>query len=167
MTKSISRAQFLRGDFRGEHRYIRPPWSEFEQTFTRKCTRCNACLQTCPEQILISDPRGFPRVDFSRGECSFCGECAQACKDDVLKAHTTSLPWSLAANITDKCLPLQGVVCGRCAEECEVAAISMKLVAGGISIPRLASQVCTGCGACYRTCPTNAIEFSYDGAPHE
>lgn len=161
MTRKISRAQFLRGDFSGKRSVIRPPWSQSERAFTGECTRCNACIETCPEQILIKDAKGFPYVDFLRGECTFCGECVQACKDDVLSIQDGDSPWSVQASINTQCLPMQGVVCGRCAEECQSSAIRMKLVAGGISIPQLEMHACTGCGACYRVCPTRAIELSY------
>ena len=164
MDKSISRAQFLRGDFSGKHRHIRPPWSKEEREFVGNCTRCDACIQACPETILAKDTKGFPVINFQKGECTFCAECTTACEADVFEPDTTQQPWSLAANIGNKCLPLQGVVCGRCAEECEIEAISMRLVAGGISIPRLSTESCNGCGACYRVCPTSAIEFSYHGA---
>lgn len=163
MAKSISRAQFLRGDFTGRHIAIRPPWSQHERAFVGECTRCDACLKACPEQILVRDTKGFPQVDFARGECSFCGECVNVCEEGVLHQNDTKAPWTLSAEINQQCLPLQGVVCGRCAEECEVTAISMKLVAGGISIPQLEASTCTGCGACYRVCPTQAIELSYHG----
>ncbi|MDH5444307.1 MAG: ferredoxin-type protein NapF [Gammaproteobacteria bacterium] len=164
MEKAISRAQFLRGDFTGKRRHIRPPWSGSEREFTGTCRRCDACIKSCPENILSKDNKGFPRVDFNQGECTFCGECVTACQDGVLKQSDQQAPWSLFASINEKCLPLQGVVCGRCAEECETTAIRMKLVAGGISIPQLETAACTGCGACYRTCPTQAIELSYHGA---
>ena len=164
MNKSISRAQFLRGDFSGKRSYIRPPWSGSERAFVGSCTRCDACINACPQQILVKDPKGFPRIDFRQGECTFCGECAGACRDQVLVQQAATPPWELSAAVTDKCLPLQGVVCGRCAEECGAAAISMKYVAGGIAIPRLASDNCNGCGACYGVCPTQAIELSYHGA---
>lgn len=162
MAKSISRAQFLRGDFTGKRRVIRPPWAQAERAFSGECTRCDACIDVCPQQILARDTNGFPYVDFSRGECTFCGECVHACKDGVLSQQDNSSPWSLHASInTTSCLPMQGVVCGGCAEECESVAIRMKLVAGGISIPQLETTACTGCGACYRVCPTRAIELSY------
>jgi len=164
MNKSISRAQFLRGDFSGKRRHIRPPWSMGEHAFTGNCSRCDACIKACPEGILSQDQKGFPQANFMKGECTFCGDCARACKSGALKTNTSSEPWTLSANIGNKCLPLQGVVCGRCAEECETSAISMRLVAGGISIPRLTTESCTGCGACYRVCPTTAIELSYSGA---
>lgn len=164
MSKTISRAQFLRGDFSGKQRHIRPPWSRGERAFTGNCSRCDACIQACPEHILSRDQKGFPRVNFMKGECSFCGDCARACDTGALRSNTSSVAWTLSASIGNQCLPLQGVVCGRCAEECETSAISMRLVAGGISIPQLSTESCNGCGACYRICPTTAIELSYNGA---
>lgn len=163
MSQSISRAQFIRGNFSGKHCYIRPPWSKQEIELVSNCSRCNDCISACPENILTTDPKGFPKIDFKQGECTFCAECVSACQADVFTNDTDSSPWSLTASITSKCLPLQGIVCGRCAEECETAAISMKLIAGGITIPQLNIETCSGCGACYRICPTNAIELSYTG----
>lgn len=164
MTQSISRAQFLRGDFSGKRRHIRPPWSKGEREFIGNCNQCDACIRVCPEHILSQDQKGFPRLNFLKGECTFCGECAKACDAGVFETDTALPAWTLAASIGSNCLPLQGVVCGRCAEECEIEAISLRLVAGGISIPQLETNACTGCGACYRVCPTTAIEFSYHGA---
>jgi len=163
MSKSISRAQFLRGDFSGKHGHIRPPWSKGERSFTGDCSRCDDCIKACPEQILSHDQQGFPLINFMKGECTFCGDCARACNTSALQFNETVKPWTLRADINKQCLPLQGVVCGRCAEECEVSAIRMKLVAGGISIPQFESEACNGCGACFRVCPTTAIELSYNG----
>lgn len=159
MTTSISRAQFLRGNFTGKRQHIRPPWTGSEPEFTGNCTRCNACVDACPENIIQTDDKGFPRINFMKSECTFCGDCASACHDNVIQQGPVA--WSLFASITEKCLPLQGVVCGVCAEECETTAIKMKLVAGGISLPQLETDACTGCGACYRVCPTQAITLSY------
>jgi len=164
MNKSISRAQFLRGNFSGKHSHIRPPWARNEREFVGNCTRCDACITACPENILTTDSKGFPQIDFHHGECTFCAECVSACQAGVFAGDTRSPAWTLTASIGNKCLPLQGVVCGRCVEECETGAISMKLVAGGISIPQLNIESCSGCGACYRICPTTAIELSYNGA---
>ena len=161
MNQPVSRKQFLCANFTGRRRVIRPPWSQTEHAFCGECTRCDACIEACPEQILSRDNNGFPYVDFSRGECSFCGECVRVCKDGALSQQGDDKPWDLRAIINTSCLPLQGVVCGSCKDECEHTAINMKLVAGGISIPQLDMDSCTGCGACYRVCPTQAIEFSY------
>ncbi len=164
MSKSISRTQFIRGDFSSRQRHVRPPWAKSEHSFVGACTRCDACIKACPEQIVGYDQKGFPRINFIKGECTFCGECAKACEAGVFENDITSQPWTLTANIGNKCLPLQGVVCGRCSEECETAAIKMKLVVGGIFIPHLENESCNGCGACFRVCPVTAIELSYNGA---
>lgn len=164
MSTSISRSQFLRGDFSGKHRFIRPPWARMERAFVGNCSRCDACIEACPENILIRDAKGFPSIDFHKGECTFCAKCVRSCPRDAFVNDTSATPWSLTAGIGSRCLPLQGVVCGRCAEECEAEAIQMRLVAGGIAIPRLSAETCTGCGACFRVCPTTAIELSYSGA---
>lgn len=164
MNQPISRAQFLRGDFSGKRRHIRPPWSKDEREFLGTCTRCDACLTACPENILAQDPKGFPLVNFIKGECTFCGECAKACTSGAMSTDLDIEPWTLTASIGNKCLPYQGVVCGRCAEECEVEAINMKLIAGGMFIPQLNNESCNGCGACYRVCPATAIELYYNGA---
>lgn len=163
MTHSISRRKFLRGDFNGKHRYIRPPWAKGEREFTGMCSRCDDCIKACPENILSLDQKGFPKVDFMQGECTFCGECARACQSGALHRDTSASPWNLTATVTTQCLPLKGVVCSRCREECETEAISLHLVAGGIAIPQLQDEACTGCGACFRVCPTTAIELSYHG----
>lgn len=164
MNKSISRSQFIRGDIRGKQRHIRPPWAVGEQAFTDRCARCNDCIDGCPENILSRDQQGFPKVNFMKGECTFCGDCARRCTTDALHFNEAATPWPVKASIGTRCLPLQGVVCGRCAEECEQRAIRIQLVAGGIGIPRLETDACNGCGACFRVCPGSAIEFSYLGA---
>jgi len=158
----VSRAQFLRGNFTGKRKHIRPPWTGSEQHLSDQCRRCTDCLKACPEQILCRDDQDFPTLDFRRGECTFCGECAAVCTANVFQP-ITNRPWSLHAEITERCLPLQGVVCGRCAESCETTAIRMKLVAGGVGIPQLTQDNCTGCGACFNVCPATAIRLTYQG----
>ena len=159
MRQNITRAQFLRGDFSARRRGIRPPWHCDEIMFVEKCTRCSKCIEACPENIIQADKHGFPVINFNVGECTFCAACAQECESHAIQSDTTSKPWRISAFITDYCLPLKGVVCGRCADECEISAISLRLVAGGIAIPRLNNQQCTGCGACYLVCPASAIEM--------
>jgi ferredoxin-type protein NapF len=64
-----------RGFFRGRPRpkaEIRPPWALAESLFTDCCTRCNDCIDACPEQIIVIGDGGYPTIDFKRGECTFC-----------------------------------------------------------------------------------------------
>lgn len=163
MKQTISRAQFLRGDFSGRRLSLRPPWHGNEEQFIAACDRCGQCITACADNILQSDPYGLPIVNFQKGECTFCGACAQHCPTGALQYDTNQAPWTLRAVIGDSCLAFKGVVCNRCAEECEVSAIRLRLVAGGIAIPQLDTQHCNGCGACVRSCPASAIVIQAHG----
>jgi ferredoxin-type protein NapF len=164
MVSAINRAQFLRGDFSGRSRPIRPPWSLAEDEFVERCTRCGDCISACPQHILDKGRGGFPQVDFSRGECLFCGECVQACGPDALAGWSSqgdsTVAWSIRAHIGDRCLAQRGVECRSCRDQCDTAAISFRLVAGGVAQPLLELAVCNGCGACYSVCPVQAIELN-------
>ncbi|MBS1173848.1 MAG: napF [Proteobacteria bacterium] len=143
---SISRGRFLRGDFGGRRRPIRPPWALAEDEFIERCTRCADCIGACPTRIVAKGPGGFPHIDFSRGECTFCGRCASACRAGALRIGAEGAPWRLAATIADRCLALN--------------AIRFGARAGGVAVPELAPDRCSGCGACFGICPVNAIEIS-------
>jgi len=161
MGNAISRAQFLRGDFSGRSRPLRPPWSLPEQQFVARCTRCGHCIPACPQHILDTGRGGFPRVDFSRGECLFCGDCVRSCQAGALAGWSVSgdgpPPWSVRASIGGHCLARRGIECRSCADQCATAAIAFRLVAGGVAQPELQQESCNGCGACFRVCPAQAI----------
>lgn len=157
---SISRGRFLRGDFGGRRRPIRPPWALAEDEFIERCTRCADCIGACPTRIVAKGPGGFPHIDFSRGECTFCGRCASACRAGALRIGAEGAPWRLAATIADRCLALKRIVCRSCGDACDAHAIRFGARAGGVAVPELAPDRCTGCGACFGICPVNAIEIS-------
>jgi len=170
MRTAINRAQFLRGDFSGRSRPIRPPWSLPEEIFVERCTRCGDCIRTCPQHILNAGCGGFPQVDFSRGECLFCGDCARVCVARALsgrqETRAGSAPWSVRARIGESCLALRGVECRCCADPCEAAAIRFRPVASGVAQPALDAATCNGCGACFGVCPSGAIVLAGgDAAP--
>jgi len=163
MKQTISRAQFLRGDFSGRRQPLRPPWHVNDVEFLADCDRCGQCVAACPEHILQSDQYGLPAINFQQGGCTFCGACAQHCPTGALRYDAERAPWTLRAVIADNCLAFQGVVCNRCAEECEVRAIRLRLVVGGVALPQLTTEQCTGCGACVRVCPATAIVIQTHG----
>ena len=156
--KTISRTQFLRGDYRGRNAIMRPPWSLAEDEFVEQCTRCGGCLKACPENILITGRGGFPQIDFAKGECTFCQKCQQVCAEPVFRS-TEQRAWFYQIEFTDRCLSKNGVVCVTCAEQCEAAAIHFVPRVGAAPEPQLDAAVCTACGACYQPCPVNAIQF--------
>ncbi len=161
MQNGVSRRQFLRGDFRRKVEYIRPPWALPEKDFIKACTRCNECINKCPEKILVKGESGLPTINFDLGACTFCKECVSACSDNALSIdNKDQLPWKLMANISGKCISLQGVSCRSCADSCAVEAISFHHQVGGISKPDIDTKTCTACGACVAPCPVKAIKIS-------
>ena len=164
---TTNRAEFLRGDFSGRSRPLRPPWALPESGFVEQCTRCGDCVRTCPQRILEYGRGGFPQVNFTWGECTFCGNCVRACTAGAFAATpqlTASLaPWSARAAIDTACLAMRGVECRSCGDLCPAAAIRFRLVVGGSAMPELDTAACTGCGACFAVCPVQAINIREPG----
>lgn len=154
-----SRRALLRGRVRPEAR-PRPPWALAEADFVSTCTRCDACIDACPESILARGDGGFPIVDFNAGECTFCQDCVDACRPRALRLDTTdapaAAPWSIKAAVQDKCLALHGVHCQACRDACPTGAIRFPLRTG-VPRPVVDPAQCTGCGACVAPCPVEAV----------
>ena len=158
MNTQVNRMQFIRADFTGKEVSIRPPWALMESLFIDTCTTCGDCITQCPSHIIKKSRANFPVIDFSYGECLFCEQCVNACKSKALIKSNTNKPWLLTASIKqDICITYQGVECRSCFDPCETNAIQMTPKQGGISIPEIMLDNCTGCGACYSICPVNAI----------
>ncbi len=158
MSSGISRMQFLRGDFSGRVPVLRPPWALAEEAFTRACERCNGCIEVCPTGLVNKGRGGFPVVEFSAGECLFCGDCVDACEAGALKKIEGEPPWAVRAVIDPEvCIAWQGVECRSCFDPCEPRAIRMPPRAGGVSVPEIDSEICSGCGACFPICPVQAV----------
>lgn len=158
MSHTISRAQFLRGDLRGEQTILRPPWALPEVAFRAGCDGCGACVRACPEGILTASKGRLPQVDFARGRCTFCGACVDACGPGaLLRPAEKCSPWPYRAQLGDRCLALQGVVCRSCGEACDEQAIRFRFGRGGVAHPEIEPEGCSGCGGCVRVCPVGAI----------
>lgn len=157
---SVSRAQFLRGNWRGVADIIPPPWALEGEAFFRTCDQCSKCITACPESILSVGDKGYPHVDFNRGECTFCGECEAVCEPQALH-YDKQKPWQYHAQINSQCLAYKGVMCRTCADCCDARAISFQLMVGGFASPELDPELCTACGACIAPCPTDSIEMNH------
>lgn len=154
---NLSRRGFLRGRVHRAPPLQRPPGALAELFFPKTCTRCGDCVPVCPTGILLQKD-GFPIVDFSRGECTFCGECVKACKPGALQPwEAGESPWLLRAQVGDACLARRGVECRSCGDACDVFAIRFSPRLGGPPLPQIDTNNCTGCGACVRPCPVQAI----------
>jgi len=164
-SREISRTEFLRGSWRGKGSPLRPPWSLDEESFVEVCDGCSACIDVCPEQVLIQGRGRYPLVDFSHGECTFCQRCVEVCKPAALIIEEGMPPWNLKAAIAESCLAMRAVVCRTCGEVCDENAIQFKLALGGVSRPELDLQACNGCGACIKPCPVQAITVTREAPP--
>ena len=140
---------------------IRPPWSVEEPLFIARCQRCNACVESCPTQLLKQGDGGYPEAFFNGAECTFCEVCVNVCFYSALLRESNSTPWQITANVTDQCLTKQHIDCRLCADACEPEAIHFQLVAKTVAQVRIDSSFCSGCGACVSYCPVAAITMLY------
>ena len=135
---------------------LRPPWALAEPDFLDACTRCNACVECCPERVLVRGAGGYATFEPRLGECTFCGECASVCAPHALDRSAQAEPWTLAASAGDACLPRHGVICSSCRDACPEKAIAFPLTSR-VPVPAIDAARCTGCGACVAACPVEAL----------
>lgn len=156
MATAVTRRQFLRGGRRAPQR---PPWAVSEAEFTTACDRCGDCIAACGARIIVAGSGGFPEIDFSHEACSFCGDCVRACRPGALAQRAGASPWQWRARIGESCIAMNGVVCGACGDACAEGAIRFSPAPRGVARPRLQTERCSGCGACYGVCPSRSIEM--------
>lgn len=139
---------------------LRPPWAMPGNAFVHACTGCAACVDACPERVLVM--RGGKAVfDPEHGECSFCHACVDACAPAALRDDGVAAPWAYRALVDDACLGARGVVCASCRDACPQSAILIPPAARGAA--RIDVDACTGCGACVAVCPTRAVHLHLPG----
>lgn len=143
---------------------LRPPWALDESAFLDACTSCGACVERCPERVLVRGAGGYPVFDPRLGECTFCGECETACSPRALDRSHAPDAWQLRAVVADTCLPRHGVVCSSCRDACPERAIAFPLTSR-IPVPVVDADRCSGCGACVAICPAGAT--SLQSTPRE
>ncbi len=157
-------------------RYIRPPFALAELDFLIKCTRCTACIEACPQEIIfpLSARLGVevvatPALDLSAGACLLCEDwpCVQACEVQALQLPEPSglkssgegddqsdqplVPdLALAAIDPAHCLPFAGPECGACGSACPIeGAIEWEMTQ-----PKINADLCCGCAQCREACIT-------------
>ena len=158
--------------------WIRPPFAIDELEFLLACTRCDACTEACPHDVIFKLPSrlgakvtGTPALDLLNKGCHLCADwpCVTACDPKALclpeivkqsDTDTASLeenqpvpPPRLAAAIIDtkSCLPYNGPECGACASSCPVPGALL----WDQCKPVIDDNYCVGCGLCRESCINN------------
>lgn len=144
--------------------WIRPPFAVDEPDFLLDCTRCDACIEACPHQVLFRLPgrhgleaAGTPAMDLLVRGCRLCEDwpCVKACDPGVLKLPETEedkpLPLPKLAHVRidpEACLPYLGPECGACRDSCPVPG-ALKWEG---TKPVIDPEACTGCALCREAC---------------
>lgn len=144
--------------------FIRPPFALDELEFLLTCTRCDACIEACPHDVLFPLPARLgtevtrtPAMDLLNKGCHLCEDwpCVHACEPRALRltdSEQSVLPTLARVRIdTSRCLPYLGPECGACAASCPVEGA---LVWDG-ERPRIDEDCCTGCALCHEACITH------------
>jgi ferredoxin-type protein NapG len=144
--------------------WIRPPYALPELEFLLACTRCDACVEACPHQVIFKLPArrgaqlvGTPALDILNKGCHLCGDwpCVKVCEPKALTLPETEeggqqpLPRMAMATINkETCLPYHGPECGACAPVCPVP----NAMTWHREKPEIVPELCTGCGLCREAC---------------
>jgi ferredoxin len=148
-----------------------PPGAGSLRRFLDICTGCSLCVSECPGKVLqislfaYGSPRGMlkPRLDFASGFCTYdCVRCGEVCPTGAIR----KLPLEdkklaqvgIAHFARERCVVVtNGSECGACGEHCPTRAIEMALYSPRkglvLSIPKIAPELCIGCGGCEYVCP--------------
>lgn len=141
--------------------WIRPPFAIPELEFLLACTRCNACIEACPHDVIFPlaarlgvDVVNTPALDLLKKGCHLCEDwpCVNACEvnalvfteDESVKVNK----FAIAEINEDLCLPFSGPECGACIHAC--------LIEGALQLiqekPVINQDLCVGCALCRDAC---------------
>ena len=146
---------------------ITPPGSKSVKDFYSRCTACQLCVATCPNNVLrpsaslehLMQPEMSYERGYCRPECTRCSEvCPSGAISRISREEKTQYHVGLAIINRELCVAESGTSCGNCARHCPAAAIEM--VHTGETEhqrPVVNENLCIGCGACENLCPVRPL----------
>lgn len=158
-----------------------PPGGTSIELYNNRCTACNLCVNTCPNDVLQPSFLEYglaglmqPRMDYWKGFCNFeCTRCLDVCPTGALlpieieAKKLTQL--GIAKFIKENCIVhTDKTDCGACSEHCPTKAVKMvPYEEKGLVIPEVEDKICIGCGACEFACPTTPYKAIFINGNYE
>jgi len=160
---------------------LRPPGALDELAFLTTCTRCDKCIQACPENSILKASAGSglsmgtPYIVPRAMPCFLCTElpCVPACPEGALvwprvkvggieiegpravRLGTAVVNETLCLTFPSADRPAQA--CQACVDRCPYPGEAIHLSTaeeGQTPHPVVVGDICTGCGLCVFGCPT-------------
>ena len=148
---------------------IRPPGAGNEQGFLETCSKCGNCIKACPyfalKPVLMANEfdRGTPALRVGEAFCRFCQDlpCVSVCPTGALSLQRQNRLQKIgnAGIVARNCIRNQGTDCRACLDKCEETGHGAIRMARSndknpeIALPDVATDKCSGCGACLTVCP--------------
>lgn len=162
-------------------RLLRPPGALEELAFLTACTRCDKCIEACPQDSLLRAPGSArlavntPYIAPRAMPCFLCTDlpCIPACPEGALlwpkvtvRGETLEGPRAVrmgtAVLTPELCLTWptkdrEAIPCRTCYARCPFPDEAIRMVPppeGGVAHPEVDTEICTGCALCVFGCPT-------------
>ncbi|MDR2475436.1 MAG: 4Fe-4S dicluster domain-containing protein [Bacteroidales bacterium] len=147
---------------------VSPPGSQSAEQLLNHCTSCHLCISKCPSHALKPAFMEYglggmmlPMLDFRHGFCNYdCTVCSEICPNGALlpltvdEKHKTQMGYVVFNE--DTCIVItEGTNCGACSEHCPTQAVKMMPFHDGLTLPKVDTEICIGCGGCESICPVH------------
>ena len=165
----LARRLYLRPPRKHVDLPILPPGARTSDQFAALCSRCYACVNACPTDVLrvsapLDRPLGqwfHPELDTNRSYCEErCNQCTQVCPTGAIMPLTMDekrrRTVGTAHVVRDICLAwADRQYCTVCTDCCPYNAVVADEADDGIPEPKVNARVCRGCGICQVRCPAD------------